>query len=142
MAGGFTSTMDGFAQAAGALTRLSAGSELAARASVNDASAYLIREAMANFEGAHSKGQPHVGGNKPNVVTGNLRRSILADSIETLRPGYYARDVGPTALYARAVELGREGHSAAYPYFAPAVIQLRQYMPSLVTENWHKYVHP
>lgn len=142
MAGFSSMSMDGFQQAAGALTRLSAASDMAARASTDDASAYLIREAMANFEGAHRKGEPHVGGKKPNVVTGNLRRSILADTIEKLRPGYYARDVGPTAIYARAVELGREGHSAAYPYFAPAVIQLRQYMPSLVTENWHKYVHP
>jgi hypothetical protein len=135
-------SMDGFAQAAGALTRINAGVELAGKRNVDDASAYLIREAMANFEGAHRKGEPHVGGKKPNVVTGNLRRSILANTAERLGPGRYSRDVGPTAIYARAIELGREGHNGAYPYFAPAVIQLRQYMPALVSENWAKYVHP
>jgi len=133
--------MHGFGQAAGALTRISAGVDVAAHASVDGATAYLIREAMSNFDGAHRKGTPHVGGPKPNVVTGNLRRSIIATSAERLGRGYYARDVGPTTVYARAIELGREGHNAAYPYFAPAVFKLRRYMPLLITENWAKYVH-
>lgn len=130
----------GLGEANAAFARMNAGMDLAARANVEQASAILIREAMSNFEGAHRRGEPHRGGPKPNVVTGNLRRSIQAQSLIHDGPGRYSREVGPTAVYARAIELGREGHNRAYPYFGPAAKTIRQRMPAIAMENWARYI--
>jgi hypothetical protein len=68
------------------------------------------------------KGPP---GGFPNVVSGDLRRSIHT----TLKPGFggkYTATVSPTVLYARAVELGGKNwqgqpwRNGGYPYMGPA----------------------
>lgn len=117
------------------------GVDLAARANVTVAAAELVKEAMANFEGAHRKGEPHVGGNKPNVVTGTLRRSIKADPIRRDMTGGYSTTVGPQgAVYSRAIELGRKGHNRPFPYFGPAAASVRARMTGIAVVNWAKYV--
>jgi len=87
--------------------------------------ALVIALSMRNFEGVHKRGQPHVGGDKPNVVTGYLRRSIRMDPIVKVGRGHYVSKVGPNAIYGRSVELGYNG-SKAYPYFTPAVHSAEQ----------------
>jgi len=81
----------------------------------------LIRAAQENFEGFHAKGQPRVpnSNNFPNVVTGQLRRSISMDSVTRLGVANYAAVVAPRMVYGRRVELGYKG-SNGYPYFTPA----------------------
>ena len=71
----------------------------------------------------------HIDGgspNGPNVITGNLRRSIRTE----VRYGFgkYIAQVGAYMEYARAVEFGlpRWKRGAGYPYLTPAVEQMRQ----------------
>lgn len=118
-----------------------AGSQVdaAARANVSQASMILIKDAQGNFEGSHKKGEPHVGGAKPNVVTGNLRRSIMADGIQHIAMGSYSTTVGPTMRYGRRVELGL-APTGAYPYFGPAAADLRQQMGAIAAANWERYI--
>lgn len=123
-----------------AFARMGAGVDVAARRNVTEATAYLIREAQSNFEGSHKKGAPHVGGAKPNVVTGNLRRSIVGSGVRHDLMGGYTNTVGPTAKYGRRVELGMPGMGGAYPYFGPAAKTIRGRMAGIAAANWAKFV--
>jgi hypothetical protein len=70
----------------------------------------------------------HIGpsGSGPNVITGALKRSITT----RVRVGFgtYIADVGPTVVYARAVELGSPiwKSGVKYPYLTPAADKLIQ----------------
>jgi hypothetical protein len=70
----------------------------------------------------------HIGpsGSGPNVITGALKRSIST----RVRYGFgtYIADVGPTVVYARAVELGSPiwKSGVKYPYLTPAADKLIQ----------------
>jgi hypothetical protein len=70
----------------------------------------------------------HIGpsGSGPNVITGTLKRSITT----RVRVGFgtYIADVGPTVVYARAVELGSPiwKSGVKYPYLTPAADKLIQ----------------
>lgn len=58
----------------------------------------------------------------PNVVTGNLRRSITTKAVPKGFDGTYAVEVSATMVYARAVEFGhpRWKPGVKYPYLGPA----------------------
>ncbi|MBT2537195.1 HK97 gp10 family phage protein [Arthrobacter sp. ISL-69] len=129
----------GMDQLQAAFVRAGSQVDAAARANVTQASMILIKDAQGNFEGSHKKGQPHVGGSKPNVVTGNLRRSIMADGITHIAMGSYATTVGPTMRYGRRVELGL-APTGAYPYFGPAAADLRHQMGSIAAANWERHI--
>lgn len=70
----------------------------------------------------------HIGpsGSGPNVITGTLKRSITT----RVRVGFgtYIAEVGPTVVYARAVELGSPiwKSGVKYPYLTPAADKLIQ----------------
>ena len=104
---------------------------------VNDAARYAIGMAAASVErqakknantGTHPRGQGHIPGTGPgpNVVTGNLRRSIFSRSKVGFGNSYVA-EVGASMVYARAVEMGvPEWKSGVkYPYLVPAVESLK-----------------
>lgn len=114
---------------------------LAAQANVRDGSAMVVREAMANFEGAHKKNRPRVpnSSNRPNIVTGNLRRSIRSSGITSLGGARFEATAGPTAIYGRRVELGFNNRGS-YPFFGPAVKATRARMQAVATSNWAKYL--
>jgi hypothetical protein len=97
----------------------------------------LISAAQRNFQGSHAPGEPHVGGNFPNIVTGNLRRSISADSTERLRLADYSVTVAPRMDYGRRVEYGYNG-SRGYPYFTPAVQTVIPDFEKLVYKTFEK----
>lgn len=63
----------------------------------------------------------------PNVVTGNLRRSITTSNAQKGFEGIYSVDVSATMVYARAVELGhpRWKPGVKYPYLGPAASGLQ-----------------
>ncbi|WP_427130304.1 HK97 gp10 family phage protein [Pseudarthrobacter sp. S9] len=122
-----------------AFVRAGVQADAAARENVRVAAMTLVRDAQNNFEGSHKKGQPHVGGSKPNIVTGNLRRSIMADSLRHTAMGGYTTSVGPTLKYGRRVELGL-APTGAYPYFGPAAAHLRTEMAAIATANWARFI--
>ncbi|MGN6592004.1 MAG: hypothetical protein ACTHJX_03815 [Terriglobales bacterium] len=126
-----------------ALTRGMGQAGLAARTSVQMVAADLIKEAQANFSGSHAKHRPRIPNahNYPNVVTGTLRRSIQSDGIRSFGPAAYSTRVGPSTVYARAVELGNpRSHSGAYPYFGPAAKRIRAKAGAIATANWSRIV--
>lgn len=116
----------------GAFHNIAVRADLASKAIVSESAALVVAKAQRNFEGVRmrvksSTGKSwsiypdrHVGGDKPNVVTGYLRRSIRMTPIIRLGRGDYVTKVGPNAIYGRSVELGYKG-SKGYPFFVPAV---------------------
>jgi hypothetical protein len=63
----------------------------------------------------------HTGGQFPNVVTGNLRRSITTSFTRGM--GKYTATVGSSMIYARSVEKGNKQNPALkYPYLEPAAL--------------------
>jgi hypothetical protein len=136
---GYDAEFTGMDALQAAFVRVGAQVDDATRANVTQGSAMLIRDAQANFQGSHKKGQPHVGGSKPNIVTGNLRRSIMADTLRHIAMGEYSQQVGPTMRYGRRVELGL-APTGAYPYFGPAAAKLRTEMGAIAAGNWARHV--
>lgn len=120
----------------------------ASRDAVAQTAAMVEREAKANFSGSHRRGEPHVGGDKPNVVTGNLRRSIHADPIRRYSLAEYGTIIAPRAVYGRRVELGwphsdgQRGHGVtrAFPYFTEPAAKARREFPRIAEERWARYL--
>lgn len=127
-----------------ALVRVQEGADQASRAAVARMSALVEDAVKGNFQGAHPRGEPHVGTvpPRPNVVTGYLRRSVKSDPITREGIADYGTRVGPRAAYARAVELGRTPGSAKYPYFVPGVNAVRPRFPQITADEWRKFVRP
>ncbi len=97
--------------------------------------------AKNNFAGAHRRGQPHVGGDKPNIVTGNLRRSIQRSPVVNTGDNDFMVQVYPTARYSRAVEMGNpKSNSRAFPYLAPAVSVMAKRANDIMTAAWSRYI--
>ena len=64
----------------------------------------------------------HTGGQYPNTVTGNLKRSITTSFTRGL--GKYEASVGSSMIYARSVEKGNSKNPAIkYPYLEPAALE-------------------
>lgn len=101
----------------------------AANAGVKAVAFAVQKQAKINaFTGKHKPGERHIVGTGPgpNVATGMLRRSI---SVRTKKGfGNYVASVGPTVIYARAVELGhpRWKSGVKYPYLVPAANTVRK----------------
>ena len=114
--------------------------EAAVKEVVAQSSMILVREAQGNFEGSHRRGEPHVGGDKPNIVSGNLRRSIKADPVRKLGRGEYGTSVAPRMIYGRRVELGFKG-SRRYPYFTPAVDSSQEKIRQVGVAVWRQYMN-
>lgn len=142
-------SISGVSELQAALNRLVAGADAATRAIVAEAAAEVETAVKSEFDGAHPAGQPHVGGDRPNVVTGNLRRSIRTDPIRRAGLGVYATRVYPTAVYSRRVELGFDGadslgriyHQRPYPYFKPGVDRALAKVPDIAGRRWAAALH-
>ncbi len=137
--------MEGISELKAALTRLAAEGDTAAKQVVARGAAQIEAAAKGNFAGTHSKGEKHVeatvGGHAaPNVVSGTLRRSITHEPIKRYGVADFGTTVGPTAIYARAVELGKTPESAAYPYFIPAVKASEPKLAQIYETTWAEYL--
>lgn len=109
-------------------------------------SGHLIEgNAKKNFEGNHVKGEPHVGGNKPNTVSGTLKRSIVTLGFPT-GPGSWEVRVAPTTVYGRRIELGFSGADSLgrvydqppFPYFTPGYESALPIIPRIFEDAWGK----
>lgn len=118
-----------------ALERIGKAADAAGRAIVTESAAVVEARAKANFVGAHKRGEPHVGGNKPNVVSGMLRRSIGHTPIVRTGPASYATAVGPRTVYGRRVELGMDP-TRPFPYLRPAAVGSRAALSEIATRRW------
>jgi phage gpG-like protein len=116
----------------GAATKIEQGAQIG----IMRAGLEIERRAKKNFVGARKykimtskKGNVylkidpprHTGGQYPNVVTGNLRRSITTSFTRGM--GKYTAMVGSSMIYARSVERGNKQNPAIkYPYLEPAAL--------------------
>ena len=122
----------GEAELRSAFDNIALRAEMASKAIVSESAALVVAKAQSNFEGTRIRvksgtgkswsvyPERHVGGAKPNIITGYLRRSIRSTPIVKVGRGDYWVKVGPNAVYGRSVELGYKG-SKGYPFFVPAV---------------------
>lgn len=118
------------AQFLAAFNRTEADLNNAARFAIGMAAASVERQAKKNANtGTHPRGQGHIPGTGPgpNVMTGNLRRSIYSQTKIGFGNAYVA-EVGASMVYARAVEMGLPEWKSGvkYPYLAPAAESLKQ----------------
>jgi hypothetical protein len=121
------------------LKKVSDQAEKASKTIVSKGGLMVTREAQANFQGSHRQGQPHVGDDKPNIVSGDLRRSIRPDPVVRVGLFEYATTVGPRLLYGRAVELGYMTRRA-FPYFMPAATKVQPQLRALAEETWAEFL--
>jgi hypothetical protein len=120
----------------------------AGRGIVTEGLAVVERAAKGNFEGAHPPGFPHVGGSKPNIVTGNLRRGITSTPARHVGVATWEGDVGPTAVYGRRIELGYPGGGSGpghqmtrpFPYMKPAADASHARLQGVAVKRWGKAV--
>ena len=142
--------MIGLPEFQAALRRAEAGANAAARAAVAITGAKVEAEAKANFEGSHAAGEPHVGGNKPNVVTGQTRRSIRMDPIARYGLADFGTIVAPRVKWARRLELGwpqsmddgKVGHGVTrpFPFFEEPARRAREEFRDVAAVQWTRYL--
>lgn len=141
-------TWHGVSEVMAAFEKVSAQADAATRTIVVKAAAVVEKQAKSNFSGSHKKGEPHVGGSKPNIVTGNLRRSITHTAVTRSGLGEYSSRVGPTAVYGRRVELGYSGGGGgrghqptrAFPYFQPGAQAARRQFAGIAAAEWGRFL--
>ena len=120
----------------------------AGRGIVSESLAVVERAAKKNFEGSHPPGFPHVGGSKPNVVTGHLRRGIRTTPVRRIGVTEWEGDVGPTAIYGRRIELGYPGGGSGpghqrtrpFPYLKPAADDSHARIRAVAVKHWTRAV--
>lgn len=147
MAVEFSGKWLGVAQLNSAFERMVSSADEVARAIVTESVAVVERAAKGNFEGAHRKGEPHVGGDKPNIVSGDLRRSITPDPVTREGLNSYSVRIGPRMVYGRRVELGYAGggrgrgrqKTGSFPYFQPAVRDSMNEIQEIHRRSWNKF---
>lgn len=131
-------TTQNLSQVLGALTQQADKYEQAVAYGISQVAFAFEREAKKNFSGTrrrvagHIEPRYHVGGDKPNVITGNLRRSINTKIVRGF-DGSYKATVGPSMVYARAVEKGLPDwkRGRGYPYIEPAYNSVKPQVLSL-----------
>ena len=134
-----------------ALSAMTQRVDAATRLSVIQTGAELENRAKNNFVGSHSRREKRVPNGtpgKPNIVTGTLRRGIRGTPVVRIAGGY-TTTVGPTTIYGRRVELGfvgtdsrgRKYNQPAYPYFGPAVKEVRLRAREIAVTNWAAAIH-
>ena len=120
----------------------------AGRGIVSESLAVVERAAKKNFEGSHPPGFPHVGGSKPNVVTGHLRRGIRTTPVRRVSPFTWEGEVGPTAVYGRRIELGYPGGGSGpghqrtrpFPYLKPGADASHARIREVAVKRWTKAI--
>ena len=96
--------------------------------------ARLIQLSQEEIKGKRPKGQKATTGEPPMNRTGNLRRSITGKKAQEGFASYSAV-VGPTTVYARAVELGGAPtwiNGEHFPYMKPALQKFQREAMAIV----------
>ncbi len=140
----------GAAAVRAALNKAMVGADMASREITTKGAAIVEAAAKRNFEGSHARGEPHQGGDKPNVVSGDLRRSIRHEAVARLGVASYGTVVGPSVVYGRRIELGflgqdsrgRKYHQPPFPYFVPAVTSTAPQLQALAAATWSRWLTP
>jgi hypothetical protein len=131
----------GFEQSVDGLLRFV---EEATREAVQRSALLIEANAKASFGPAHEAGTEKTVFDRPQSITGALRRSIevVESSHRTIR-GWEAK-VAPQMIYGRRIELGftgtdslgRDYDQPPYPYFSPGVEKSLPDMERIFIASW------
>lgn len=162
--GNITVSFDGVSSLIAAIEAIKPRIDAATRAATKETGNRLQTDARANFSGSHAPGWHHVGGDKPNTVSGHLQQSIMfLRPVTQTAPGRYTTKIGPTAIYSRVIELGDTIHGNPLlawwdaqearwqrrhqvtvpprPFFTPARMSLAPKMESIFYAAWREAWH-
>ena len=162
--GDITIKIEGVGDVINALEAMKARLDVATRAATVKSGQTLQSKAVGNFEGTHAPGMPHQGGSKPNTVTGNLQRSIIAWPVVRQGIARYSVQINPTAIYSRIIELGgtitpkekrylswisdtgkrvyrKQVTLRGWPYLAPATRDTAAVMNNIFESYWSGALH-
>jgi phage gpG-like protein len=123
----------GLAEFDAALKAMTGMANAASREATGKGAHLIEAETKKNLAiGTHKRGEPTTSapGTPPDLVTGQLRRSIRVKGPRSIGPQTWEASVGPTAVYGRIQELGGDtgrhyaSHLPARPYLAPAFERL------------------
>lgn len=150
MAGEIKITINGLSDLTSALDAVKARLDIATRQATIEAAQRLQSNAVSNFNVAPA----------PTTRTGNLQRSIKSSPVMQQGIGKYTIKVGPTAIYARIIELGGTitpkeakmlswisggkrvfAHSVTirpHPYFEPAYVRTVGQLRPIFESAWRK----
>lgn len=141
MPGMFDAVWVGVREVEAAFTKVAADADAVAVSALQKVGADVVKRAMNDFSGSHAKGERHVGGAMPNIVTGNLRRSIHMEKPERLGVGDWKIMVGFGTVYGMAIEFGNPRTGApAYPFFTPAVEASQPSWAGTMASEWSRIV--
>lgn len=93
-----------------------------------------VRRRVKGPRGTHIEPPDHIGpkgSGMPNVISGNLRRSIRSVPAVHVGLGTWAGQVGPTAVYGRRVAL-----QYGYDFLGPAVETVRPRLQGIAAKYW------
>jgi hypothetical protein len=117
--------LKGLVEAEAALVHKAAAMNAAVRSVVAKSAHLVERKAKEKLTtSSHEPGTPtpSAPGEPPSLVTGNLRRSITVTGPTQVGPMTWKAEIGPTAIYGRAQELGYEPRNLPpRPYMEPAL---------------------
>lgn len=117
----------------------------ATRTATSKAAHHMEREIKAELSlGSHRRGEPTTSepGTPPDMVSGDLRRSVQVDGPWPHAPSGWEAEVGPTIEYGRIQELGGETgrHGATYlpprPYVEPTLEKNQAEIAAIYREAW------
>lgn len=126
------------------VVNLSDNVEVASRRARDEMANLFKQLAQDQIKGQRPKGQRATAGKPPMNRTGNLRNNIEIERSQDGLGGFYAR-VGPTMVYARAVELGGQyapkswrnsSAIAGFPFMAPAFVRFQRIAPSIIRKHF------
>lgn len=121
--------LTGIKEAQAALSKLIEQAGMATPRGVTEVLQVVKRQAQMNI------------GARPGPLSrsGRLRGTFAIDPPRSVGPGVWEGACGPTAIYARALELGhpRWKPDVKYPYFGPAVkYAVSVDMPAILRRAW------
>jgi len=126
-----------------ALTRMQARQLAASRTGLRRALSLIELEAKSLLSiGSHRPDEPTMSapGEPPELVSGDLRRSVKQSPIKQIGPTRFEGEVGPTIEYGRIQELGGvAGHGAVLPsrpYMQPAFEEMLPEIAAVFREEW------
>jgi phage gpG-like protein len=128
-----------------AMTAMVARQDAATRTGLGKAAHLLEREIKAQLStGSHQAHEPTTSapGSAPDLVSGDLRRSVQVDDMLSLGQGRYSTQVGPTIVYGRIQEFGGQtgrNHATTLPprpYVAPALEKMTPVMFEVMKSAW------
>ncbi len=115
---------------------------VATRTGLRKSLSLIERTTKANLSlGSHRRGEPTGSqpGTPPDLVSGDLRRSVQQSPIEQIGPTRFTGDVGPTSEYGRIQELGGDTGRAilpSRPYLQPAFVEVLPEIGMIFREEW------